>query len=104
MACSTRVCACVCSRCLAWDGRLGNHEPALMEFLVQHNVFKQVERASVQVSSKRQSDVLGYAINEVLKRNKERPKGKDTDSRRNIYTLTSMQARTRSRGHIHARM
>ncbi len=36
-----------------------------MEFLVHHDVFRNVTRSSVQVSSKRQADVMGYTLNEV---------------------------------------
>lgn len=43
---------------------LGELEPALMESLLKHEVFTKVERASVEVSSKRDAEVLGYIVNE----------------------------------------
>ena len=43
---------------------LGELEPALMESLLKHEVFAKVERASVEVSSKRDAEVLGYALDE----------------------------------------
>ena len=57
------VCVCVCVN--IYMGLLGDHEPALMEFLVHHTVFRNVTRSSVQVSSKRQAEVIGYTLNEV---------------------------------------
>lgn len=58
-------------------GLLGDHEPSLMEFLVHHNVFRNQTRSSVQVSSKRQADVLGYTLNEVHKGSREWEEGEN---------------------------
>jgi len=82
-----------------------------MEFLVHHNVFRNVTRSSVQVSSKRQADVMGYTLNEVTGtqgtqgvgggRKSERAAHMSTRSQAHINTLSQAYIHTHLR--IHAR-